>query len=167
MNEQNVPQILLIFSKYFWAVAILFSCINAIVIGRGIKNIEIKERTQITIAAAFWLSVPWIVMGIGATIGGVPSFWHFLKPRDGNPFVIAWWAAVAAVYLIGAYWIYIGNGAAKLARYEILILRILGKRTAIKSEAGVKVIFLLMLILGIAIGAIIWFVNPPLPGFIK
>ena len=59
-------------------------------------------------------------MGIGCTVGGVPTVFHYFQPRDGNPFVLAWWAVFFALYIIGAYWIFFSNGAHILTKYKCL-----------------------------------------------
>ena len=165
MDSENVPKIILLFSKYFWAIAILVSCINAVMVGSYMKTSATIDRVKMMLAAALWLNVPWIVMGIGSTIGGVPSVWYYFRPRDGNPYVLAWWATILILYAISSYWVFIGNGASKLAKLEIIRCYGLGKTITICNETAVKIIFLLMLSGGIIAAAIMWFVNIPLPPF--
>lgn len=42
-----------------------------------------------------WMNLPWVVMGVGCTIGGIPS----------------------ASYIFGAYWLFFKGGAGMLVRY--------------------------------------------------
>lgn len=165
MDNENIPKIVLMLPEYFWIIAIAVTCLNAFMIGYFMKKATAHDRIKVALGAAFWLNVPWIVMGFGSTIGGVPSIWHYFKPRDGNPFVLAWWAAILAVYVISSYWIFIGNGAAKLAwigqMYDDSV------KSAIRSELGVKIVFLLMLTGGIIAGVAMWFEVIPLPSLSK
>lgn len=64
-----------------------------------------------------WLNIPWIVMGIGCTIGGVPDVLSYFKLREGNPHVLAFFASVILIRLQAAYWLFFRKGAEKLVRY--------------------------------------------------
>jgi hypothetical protein len=167
MDSKDIPWFMLIFFKYFWALAIVITCINAVIMGFYMKQGSAKERLKMMLGSAFWLNVPWIVMGIGSTIGKVPTFFHFFRPRDGNPFVLAWWASVAVVYLIGSYWIFIGRGAEKLANSGVIRYRSMGKTSTVSSEKGAKLVFLLLLTPALIAGIIMWSVDIPIPPFSK
>jgi hypothetical protein len=86
-----------IFIQYFWAIAILVTCLNVLFFKGRSKSViaedpeALQEFKKLMRGYLFWMNLPWIVMGIGCTIGGVPTVFHYLRPRDGNPFVIAWW----------------------------------------------------------------------------
>ncbi len=135
--------------------------------GLYMKDTPAKERLKIMLGAAFWLNVPWFVMGIGSTIGGVPSIFHYFRPRDGNPFVLSWWGSVFTLWIISLYWIFIAGGAAKLAKYGVLKYHSFGKTTVVRSETGVKLIFLMCLAGGIIFAAVMWLVDIPLQPFVK
>jgi hypothetical protein len=153
--------------KYFWALLIALGCFSAVWMSFQMKEATVKERLKMMLGSAFWQNVPWIVMGIGSTIGGVPTFFHFFRPKDGNPFVLAWWASVAAVFIIGSYWIFIGQGAAKLAKYEVIKYGFIWKTSTISSEKGVKLYFLLFLTTVLIIGIIVWLGDVTIPPFAK
>jgi hypothetical protein len=163
MNNDNVSQFMLILFKYFWAVVIAIDCIGAVMTSFYMKQAPAKERLKMMLGWAFWTNVPWIVMGIGSTIGGVPTFFHFFRPKDGNPFVLAWWASVAAVFIIGSYWIFIGQGAAKLAEYGVIRYRFIGKPSIVLNEKGIKLYFLLVLTTVLIIGIIVWLGDVQIP----
>jgi hypothetical protein len=167
MNNDNIPQFMLILFKYFWALAIALGCFSAVWMSFHMKQASAKERLKMMLGSAFWMNVPWIVMGIGSTIGGVPTFFHFLRPKDGNPFVLAWWASVVAVYVIASYWIFIGQGAAKLAKYEVIRYGFIGKTSTIRSEKGVKLYFLLFLTTVLIAGIILLLGDIPIPPPLK
>ena len=54
---------------------------------------------------------PWLVMGLGVWVGGVPTLWHFFNPRRGNPWVLAWWGVVIGINLLLFLWIFFRDGA--------------------------------------------------------
>jgi hypothetical protein len=164
MNSDLILRIIL---KYIWAIAIAGGCVGAVIMGLSTKETTTKERLKMILGAAFWLNVTWIIMGIGFIIGGVPSIWNYLRPRDGNPFVLVWWTSVLALYIIGSYWIFLGQGAAKLAKAGVIQYRSAGKTMTVSSEKGIKLIFLLNLAGVIIFAAVVWFVNIPLPPYVK
>jgi hypothetical protein len=163
MNNDNVSQIMLILFKYFWALLIAVNCFSAVWMSFYMKEASVKERLKMMLGSAFWQNVPWIVMGIGSTIGGVPTFFHFFRPKDGNPFVLAWWASVAAVFIIGSYWIFIGQGAAKLAKHGVITIRFIRKPPTVLGETGIKLYFLLFLITVLIIGITVWVGDVTIP----
>jgi hypothetical protein len=55
------------------------------------------------------------IMAVGLITGGVPTAFHFFSPRDGNPYVVASHAAMAAVWVAVAAWLYLLGGAERLA----------------------------------------------------
>jgi hypothetical protein len=67
--------------------------------------------------SAFWMSLPWLVMGVGCVIGGVPSFLDYLFPLTGGPFVWAFWAVLYTEFLLLGYWAVWRGGAEALVRH--------------------------------------------------
>jgi hypothetical protein len=152
--------------KYIWVIGIIGGIIAAASMGFRMKKATSQERLKMIIGASFWLSITWIVMGIGSIIGNVPTIIHFLRPRDGNPYVLVWWASVLLLYIIGAYWIFVGKGALKLANSGVMQLNTPNGPKPI-SEKNVKLIFLLNLFGVIIFTLVMWLVNIPLPPNVK
>jgi len=109
------------------------------------------------------MNLPWIVMGIGCTIGGVPTVFHFCRPRDGNPFVIAWWVILFIEYILGFYWIFFCKGAEKIAKFGMISYQALWKTGNISSPKMVKLVCLLFLIGGLIAAISMWVKEIPLP----
>jgi hypothetical protein len=59
----------------------------------------------------FWGNLPWMVMGAEIELGGVPGIFSFFRPRDGNPFVLAWHGVVIVLWILGFYWLFARRGA--------------------------------------------------------
>ena len=113
-----------IMTKWFWAAFILVTFLNA-----GI--FRYRARTYITAAPelaegyatlirgfVIWGNIPWVVMGIGCVLGGVPSVFHFFRPRDGNPFVLAFFASVFLIWILGTFWLLFRGGAEMLVKHS-------------------------------------------------
>lgn len=158
-------------ARYFWLVAIIGTTFQAFII-RYITREHVEANPRLAKGYAklirgyvFWFNIPWVVMGIGCTVGGVPTVFHYFQPRDGNPFVLAWWAVFFALYIIGAYWIFFSNGAHILTKYKwpvwIVFTRVI---YAASDPTVVKLVFLLWLVAGAIFAIVMWTIDiPPLP----
>lgn len=108
-----------------------------------------------------WGNIPWIVMGVGLTAGGVPSVWHYFRPMDGNPHVLAWFASIFFIWLMGTYWLFLQDGAEKLAKHPGFIkASFVGE---ISSANAIKFIWVLCLLGGVFGVVMMWTMDAPLP----
>ena len=103
--------------RYFWAVCLAFSAYNYIV---GLRSLVSRESTDPRASEAAvnlrrWFAVagalPWVVMGWGILVGGVPNVWSFFRPQDRNPYVLAWFATLFIIAFGFAFWVFILEGA--------------------------------------------------------
>jgi hypothetical protein len=62
-----------------------------------------------------WNNLPWVVMGVGCIIGKVPSVFSFFRPRDGNPYVLAFFGSIFLLWGLITYWLGFQGGAQTLA----------------------------------------------------
>jgi hypothetical protein len=114
----------LIVTKHFWLLAIFVTFANAFVFHRRSKKHIKKEPelaegySKIIRGFVLWGNIPWFVMGVGCTIGGVPSIFHFFRPQDGNPYVQAFLYSVFLVWILGTRWIFLRGGAEMLVKYK-------------------------------------------------
>ena len=81
-----------IVGRYFWLVCLGRSAYQYFM---GLRSLASKDPTDPRTSAEAvvlrrWFVVisdlPWIVMGWGIMVGGVPNIWYFLQPRSGNPY---------------------------------------------------------------------------------
>jgi len=116
-----------VISKWFWAICITVTFANAAIFRARAKkhiqqNPEMEEGYQKIIKGfVTWGNIPWIVMGIGCVMGGVPSVFHFFRPRDGNPYVLAFFASVFLIWIMGTYWLLFQGGAKMLVKHPGLL----------------------------------------------
>ncbi len=66
--------------------------------------------------------LPWLVMGWGVLVGGVPGVWSYFRPQDGNPYVWAWLASIFALSVANAVWVLAFDGARKMVEFELTSL---------------------------------------------
>lgn len=149
-------------SQWFWAICILTLIVNgAFAWLRACKVYKDRpeERSRyMTVIKGYiaWPSIPWLAMGIGIMTGGVPSFYHFARVRDANPFVISFYICAFLLWVIGTHWVFARGGAELLAKYPVAI-------TFVTTSRVVKIMWIFCF-LAFLIGVLLLFVNEiPIP----
>ena len=150
-------------TKWFWAICIAVMCLNA-----GIFHFRsqhyISENPNLvngyrTLIRGFliWGNIPWIVMGIGCVMGGVPSVFHFFRPSDGNLFVLAFFASIFLIWVMGTFWLLFRGGAEILVKHAGLF------NVNFKNPLMVKLYWFLCLAGGIAGVVVVFTMDIPVP----
>src|SRR5450432_3732974 len=109
-----------------------------------------------------WMSLPWLMMGVGQLFGGIPSVWHYFRPQDGNPWVLAFFAAVVVVWFAAVYWIYVRDGARAIVEHQLLV----GNTSvgpSVLTPHQVKLLLGLILLSGACGLAMMFLANIPIP----
>jgi hypothetical protein len=152
-----------IMTKWFWAVCIAATLLNAGIFRfrarRHIRGNPALADGYATLIRGFvlWGNIPWVVMGVGCLLGGVPSIDHFLRPREGNPFVLAFFASVFLVWVLGTYWLLFRGGAEMLVEHPGLL------NMDFRSPLMVKLFWLLCLAGGIVAVTVMFATEVPWP----
>ena len=68
-----------------------------------------------------WLCLPWLVMGVGDLVVGIPSFLRYFRPAGGEPFIWVFWVVAFVWTAVTGYWGIRGGGAEVLVRYPGLL----------------------------------------------
>lgn len=143
-------------AKYCWLFLIAVSFMNVPAIRR---SAAVRIERDPALAAGYenllrrYLvvsNIPWIAMGLACTVGGVPSVWLFFRPRDGNPYVLSWFALVILLWIYEIYWIFLGGGAEALVKHPGAY------RMSLSKAWQVKALVLLCTAGGIAGAAMMW-----------
>jgi hypothetical protein len=150
-------------SPHWWIMFVLVTCAQAVFFKRGAAA-HIREQPELAQGYAalirgwlFWGNLPWVVMGLGLESGAVPGFWHYFRPRDGNPYVLAWYGCVVALWILGFRWIFRRGGAQMLARHSRIF------HGDLSSPAQVKFFYLLCVGAGVAGLVFLVVMEVPLP----
>jgi len=152
-----------IFGKWFWALCILTTFVNGAVFRfRAQKHIKLNPElgegyNKIIKGFVIWCSIPWIVMGIGCTVGGVPSVWYYFNPKAGNLYVLAFFASVFLIWVLGSYWILFKGGALDLVKYSGIL------NYDIKNPTILKLIWIICVLGGIVAVLMMFTQNIPIP----
>jgi len=134
--------------QQFWVVFIIVTCVNgAVWWRRGQKAMAEKPEleTGYRRLICWWLiggNLPWLVMGAGIVLGGVPSVFHYFNPRNG-PFVIAFYVTIVILWIASFYWIFFRGGAEDLINHPGML------NFPLQKPFWVKAYFLAMLGVGI------------------
>jgi hypothetical protein len=157
--------------RYFWAIMIAVTFFQAARI-RSISRPYIEADPGLAAgyvslirAHLVWMNIPWVVMGIGSTIGGVPSAFCFFNPRDDNPYVFAWFLSLFVLWTVGICWVFFMDGAQTLASHpgvvDVHITRRWpgASREPIRSTGRIK-LFCLLAVTGGVLGVVyMWNAN--------
>jgi hypothetical protein len=113
-----------------------------------------------------WMNIPWVIMGIGCTIGGVPSILNYFRPSDGNPYVLTFFLSIIFEFIIGSYWIFFNDGAVMLAQHPGLMdVRYFWIRKYIRNPLMIRIIWLLIILFNIIGFLWLWLIKIRLPDF--
>lgn len=109
--------------RHFWIVFVAATFVNQRAWWNRVQNrlrsnpdLEPGYR-RLYRGSLFWTNLPWLAMGVGILSGQVPSMFDFLRPSEGNVFVLAWWGLMAAILSLGTWWIFFAGGAETLERH--------------------------------------------------
>ena len=159
-----------IISNNFWLALIVVTCANAAYFK---KSSQVYIDADPSLARGYskllkgyliWMNIPWVVMGIGCTVGGVPSVWHYFNPQDGNPYVLAWFGTVFLIWILGTYWIFLKDGAEILVKHPgIIQFRSLMGSKDITNPLVIKLLWLACLLGGFGGVYIMWTQQTPIP----
>lgn len=145
----------LFLARWFWIPAILVSVLNYVIMYTRTKklaqgNVE-RQAGYAKILRVYYAgsTIPFVVMGAGIVFGGVPTLFHFFRPQDGNPFVLAWFATVLILSLLSCYWVFFRGGAQTLATYP-------GAVTKFESPLLIKLMVLISFV-GTIVGIIMMY----------
>lgn len=161
-----MPDLFRIISKYFWVIALAFAAINYWKADRDASRTlgPAKASEARTYLRTFAIvgALPWVIMGVGQLSGETPTVWHYFRPQDRSPFVLAWLAAVFVISCLFAWWVFVKGGVKKVVEFNLMAA--LGQHGAKSpSENMVK----LFAALGVLVFPIWVFVavsmNTPLP----
>ena len=109
-----------ILGRYFWLMCLVLSAYQYFT---GLRSLASMDSTDLrasseAIGLRRWFLIvadlPWVVMGWGILIGGVPNLWAFFRRQDRNPYVLAWFVTIFAVALWFAFWVFFLGGAEKM-----------------------------------------------------
>jgi hypothetical protein len=132
-------------SRYFWVICLAVALAKYLKTRSRIQaaaDLSPQEK-QSGEACAKWFAVlsciPWLIMGWGILAGGVSSVFSFLRPADGNPYVVLWLSTVLALSMVYAGWVLFADGARKVRLLQLQNFSF-GSRSVPLSETAIKIL---------------------------
>jgi hypothetical protein len=153
--------------KHFWVMFIAVTFANGAIWWRRsakhrANNPQLSDGYRsVILGFVTWGNLPWVIMGAGILIGGVPSIFHFFDPRSGNAFVLAWFGSIIILWVLGTYWLFLRGGAELLASLPGLL------QPPLTSPQAVKALWLIAVAGGIAAFVAMFSGAIPVPEFIE
>jgi hypothetical protein len=84
-------------------------------------------------------------MGLGMLTGNAPSSRYFYRPQDLYVFVFAYHGSTLLICLLGAYWIFLKEGARKISDLPALSVYIRPGKNKPISSVSIKRFWILVL----------------------
>jgi hypothetical protein len=147
--------------RHGWIAFVAVTIINAF-IAKFRSRRYIREQPELASGyqklfrgTLIWENLPWLLMGFSIETGHVRSILSYFRPRDGNPFVSAWFSLVFAEWILGFWWVFFRSGAEFLAKH-------LGFMPyQVKSSIAVKLLYCLMILGGVIGFTLMWTLDIP------
>ena len=139
----------LILSRHSWLISVAVTVVNALIFKfRSIGYIREHPALASGYRRLFWgyllwTILPWLIIGFGIEIGGVPDILSYLRPSEGNPFVIAFFAVIFVLWIFGGYWLFARRGAEFLSEHPGWL------RPPPKDPLMIKGLYCLMVTVGV------------------
>lgn len=109
--------------KHIWVIFILGTCYNAYYGWSAVQH-RIRKQPELEMGYrslfkgyAIWLNVPLVLMGVGIISGQVNSVFDFIKPGNGNSYVLFWYFSILVLLIYFLNWIFLEKGAETLAKH--------------------------------------------------
>lgn len=149
------------FFDYFWLIAAVFQAANAGWFWYQCQPIS-SQRPDLRGAAwkvlwGFYAlgCLPWLVIGAGVSFGGMKSVLSILRPSDGDPFVLTFFATVFCLQLLAFYWVVLCGGAEKMSELPDVL------RRPFNTPFLLKLFVCFALIMNPVVFVVLWVVKPP------
>lgn len=131
----------LILFRYFW-IFIVLSIFASAVVWRMEARDRIKADPTLSEPLnrlyggfAFWLSLPFLVMGGGIVFGYVDTVFGYFRFDAGNPFILSFHALIFAEDALFLIWVFFRDGDEFVALHTEIVNARPKFRTAVKIAA--------------------------------
>lgn len=109
------------FERYFWVFLIVVTIFNGLTLyfqgWHDMATLELKlSYAKLTLYVLLWANVPWLVIGIGCLQRNL-TLKDYLEPQTLHPALMAFFASLISVFVMGSYWIFAAGGAEQLLHY--------------------------------------------------
>jgi len=140
---------------HVWLVFLTVVAVNLAIMWRRIPARcgdpgQATVARQLALGFAVWSALPFVVIGFGTELGGVPMD-QFLS-ASSSPYVLAFKGLVVIEIAVASWWIWRGGGAESIARHAWMF------RGNVTSATGVRIVWVMM-VFGVVAALITSFVR--------
>lgn len=152
-------------ARHFWALGLLVALVYGWSVARRARGNGAPPETgrRAGLVAGISVALPFLVMAAGSLVGGVPSAWHYLRPRDGDPWVLAFHATVVLVWAATLVWVFALGGDRVLGELKLIRLRGLVAGGPLQDPRVIRLFTLACIAGGCAGLGSTWVTDIPLP----
>jgi hypothetical protein len=132
-------------SRYFWAVALAMALVKYLKARNRVQaatDLSPQEKQSGEICLKWFAvlsSLPWLIMGWGILFGDVSSVFSFLRPGNGNFYVMLWICTVLALTMVYAGWVLFADGARQVRLLQLQNFHAGGRGVPL-SETAIKIL---------------------------
>ncbi len=148
--------------KYGWLLFIVITFINVYIFKYHskkyiAKNPLLKEGYfKLFKGILIYFNIPWLIMGIGMSLGMTENIFEYMYPNTLNPIVLIFNVTLIVLWCLCFWWIFVKKGAEFLVKHPGLI-----RLTSLNSKQDVsikqiKLIVGVMIFGGIAAMILMW-----------
>lgn len=113
----------------------------------------------------FYGNIPWVIMAIGNLSGMTNNTFAYFAPRQMNPIVLLFHAAIIVLWGLSIWWIYFNNGAEFIEKHPGLVQKSSFSGRHNVTAKQVKLFYPLMLLGGIIGMMMMWQMDMPVLHF--
>jgi hypothetical protein len=156
-----------IFLQHGWILFIIVNIINHFAAKNRVEkyivqNPELQSGYDQLFKGILILgNIPWLIMGMADLTGYTQTIFDFFRPKEMNPFVLAFHIYMLTILLLFARWIYFKKGAEFLMQHPGIITLKGMSETSNPTAAEIKRFLAFSLLGGFAALIVMWVANFP------
>lgn len=157
--------------RHTWILFIAVTIVNSFLFKyRSKKYILEKPALEAGYNTLFkgWLfygNIPWVIMAIGNLSGMTNNTFAYFSPRQMNPIVLLFHAAIVVLWGLSIWWIYFRDGAAFIEKHPGLVQTSGFSGRDNVTAKQIKLFYPLMLLGGIIGMIMMWQMDMPVLHF--
>jgi len=153
--------------KHTWIMFIAMTIANGLIFKYNSKK-YILEKPELEAGYntfikgwLFYGNIPWVIMMIGNLSGMTNNSFDYFMPRQMNPMVLLFHAAIIILWGLSSWWIYFRGGAAFIEKHPGLVQKSSWNGKHNVTAKQVKLFYPLMLLGGIIAMIMMWQMDIP------
>ncbi|MDR2220466.1 MAG: hypothetical protein LBE24_07810 [Methylobacillus sp.] len=133
-----------LYFEYFWLAVLALLAFQYVQARRALSAQEAEDAQAHEVGFfqklyIIWFGLPFVIMGAGKLTGYTPIVWHYFRPQDLNPFVLAFHIVLLVEICALTWWVFCAGGAEKIRDLGIFVVDAPGRPgKPVSSLIGIK-----------------------------